>query len=123
MATVAFVSGWLTADVLQLCDLYRRLDAKRVDIDQRVMSLRAEDPDRDVLWRELEPLLAVLREVIGRLAKAPATSMPQLRGKAEVLAMLLREGDRGRGRGPMIPRCETTALALALADAIVGWSE
>ena len=54
MATVASASEWETADVVQLCDMYRLLDAKRVEIDRRVMSLRVEDPDRDTLWRELE---------------------------------------------------------------------
>ena len=119
MATVASMAGCETADVFRLCDIYRRLDTKRVDIDRRVMSLRAEDPDRDMLWRNLEPLLTRLREVIDRLAKAPATNMSQLRAKAEILAMLLRERDSC----PIVPECETTALALALADAIVGWSE
>ena len=121
MATVASASEWETADVVQLCDMYRLLDAKRVEIDRRVISLRVEDPDRDTLWRELELLLTGLREVIDRLAKAPATNMSQLRAKAEVLAMLLRERDLGGG--PTVPECETTALALALADAIVSWSE
>jgi hypothetical protein len=121
MATVASMSGWETADVLQLCDTYRRLDAKRADIDQRVMSLPADDADRDILWRRLGPLLTTLREVIDRLAKAPATNMSQLRAKAGVLAMLLRERDSCGGS--IVPECQTTALALALADAIVGWSE
>ena len=85
------------------------------------MSLREEDADRDMLWRKLEPLLTRLREVIDHLAKAPVTNMSQLRAKAEVLAMLLRERDLGGGS--IVPECETTALALALADAIVGWSE
>ena len=83
--------------------------------------MRAEDPDRDMLWRNLEPLLTRLREVIDRLAKAPATNMSQLRAKAEILATLLRERDSAGPR--YVPECETTALALALADAIVGWSE
>ena len=82
MATVASVSGWETADVFQLCDIY--VDwCQRADIDRRVMSLRVEDADRDTLGRKLEPLLTRLREVIDRLAKAPATNMSQLRAKAK----------------------------------------
>ena len=121
MATIASVSGWETADVFRLCDIYRRLETKRVEIDRRVMALRADDPDRDMLWQNLEPLLTRLREVIDHLAKAPATNMSQLRAKAEILAMLLR--GRDSSGGPIVSECETTALALALADAIVGWSK
>jgi hypothetical protein len=106
-----------STDVLQLCDMYRQLDNRRLDIDQRIMALPPDDPDRETLWHELEANLAELRGVISQLAVAPAADVTQVRAKAAVLATLLRSRDPDGNA--VIPDDENAALALALADDVV----
>jgi len=106
-----------STDVLQLCDVYRRLNDRRLDIDQRIVALPPDDPGRDTLWHELETNLAELRDVISQLAMAPSTDTIQVRAKATVLAALLRSRDPDGNT--VIPDDKSAALALALADDVV----
>ena len=101
---------------MSLPDGYRILNNQRIDIDRRMTMLAPDDPARDILWQDLEPVLARMRETVGRLAKSPATQMLEIRAKANVLAMLLRSGDDGAG--PVIPEDERSALALSLVEDI-----
>ncbi|MDR3533126.1 MAG: hypothetical protein P4L90_21520 [Rhodopila sp.] len=101
---------------LPLWDAYRALNDQRIDIDRRMTALPPDDPGRDILWQGLEPVLANLRDVVGQLARTPATQIPELRAKAAVLATLLRSDDPDGG--PVIPEPERSALALSLTDDI-----
>jgi hypothetical protein len=106
-----------STDVLQLCDMYRQSNDRRLDIDQRIMALPPHDPGRDTLWHDLETNLAELRDVISQLAMAPSTDTTQVRAKATVLATLLRSRDPDGNT--VIPDDKSAALALALADDVV----
>jgi hypothetical protein len=97
----------------RLAEAYRQLDDKRMDIDRRMTALAPGDPRRDILWQELEPVITLLRQVVSNLAKSPATQLPELRAKADVLASLLR----GEG-GAILPEDEKSALALSLTQDI-----
>jgi hypothetical protein len=99
---------------LPLAETYRLLDARRIEIDRTMISLTPDDPARDELWQELESVLEKLREVVGKLAKSPATDWPELRVKAAILARLLRQTDDGAS--PAIPEPERLALALSLTE-------
>lgn len=101
---------------MSLPDGYRILNNQRIDIDRRMTMLAPDDPARDILWQDLEPVLTRMRETVGRLAKSPATQMLEIRAKANVLAMLLRSGDDGAG--PVISEDERSALALSLVEDI-----
>jgi hypothetical protein len=102
------------AESLPLADVYRLLDDQREELDRRLSSLPPGDPARDVLWLELEPVLANLRAAVSDLARSQAADLPQLQAKAAILATLLRpRDDRG---GSVIPDAERVALALSLAD-------
>jgi hypothetical protein len=104
------------AEGLPLADVYRLLDNQRLDLDRRLLSLAPGDPARDVLWLELEPVLAKLRAAVSDLARSQAADLPQLQAKAAILATLLRpRDDRG---GSVIPETEQVALALSLTDDI-----
>ena len=103
-------------DMHQLCNTYLLLDDARADIDQRIIRLPPDAPDRDVLWLELETNLARQREVIERLAQTPATDTSELCAKAAVLAKLLRL--RNTNASPIVSDDKSTALALALAEDI-----
>ena len=109
-------SGQGISAELPLAEAYRLLDDKRIDIDRHMASLAPQDPARDILWQELEPILLKLREVVTSLAKSKATQLPDLRAKANVLAALLRAGEPGGG--PVIPENEKSALALSLTEDI-----
>jgi hypothetical protein len=108
-----------------LSDAYRGLNSQRLDIDRNMTILAPDDPARDVLWQELESVLARLRDIVGDLAGSPAEHLSELRDKADVLATLLRPD--GTGSGPVIPDEERVALALSLTDDVVrlsaGWHE
>ena len=110
------MTAW-NGDPLQLCSMYFQLDATRADIDQRIVRLPPDAPERDVLWQELETSLAELGDVIGRLARVQATDASQLSAKAAVLAKLLHSRDADGI--PIIPDDKSTALALSLADEVV----
>ena len=96
----------------RLYDALWALNDQRIDIDRRITVLPPDDFSSDTLWRELELVLVKLREVVSQLAKTPATHIPELRAKAEVLATLLRSNDTNGG--PVIPKDEIWALALSL---------
>ena len=110
-------SSEFSTDVLQLCDMYRQSNDRRLDIDQRIMALPPDDPGRDTLWHDMETNLAELRDVISQLAMAPSTDTTQVRAKATVLATLLRSRDPDGNT--VIPDDKSAALALALADDVV----
>lgn len=101
---------------LPLVEAYRLLDDRRTEIDRHMTGLAPDDPARDILWQELEPLLLKLREVVRSLAQSQATQLPEVRAKADVLATLLRAG--GLDGGPVIPESERAALALSLTEDI-----
>ena len=90
---------------------------QRLDIDQRLTALPADAVARDMLWDELEAVMAKLGGTVDRLAASPARKMAEIRAKANVLATLLRPGDAG---GPLIPERSTTALALSLINDLAG---
>jgi hypothetical protein len=110
----ASVNG--TALGLSLAEAYRMLDDKRLDIDRRIAGLGTNDPARDELWLELEPVLTKLRTVVSELAKVQAVHLAELQAKAAVLARLLRPEDDNSGQ--VIPDAERSALALSLTDDI-----
>lgn len=101
---------------LPLADVYRLLDVKRLDIDQRLTALPPDDPARDAVWLELEPVLTELREVVRELTQSRATRLTELRAKAAILAQLLRPEQAGGG--PPIPDGDKSALALSITDDI-----
>jgi hypothetical protein len=103
-----------------LCDTFWALNDQRIDLDRRITVLPPYDFSNDILWRELELVLVKLREVVSQLAKTPATHIPELRAKAEVLVTLLRSNDTNGG--PVIPKDEIWALALSLATDVAGLS-
>jgi hypothetical protein len=104
---------------LPLPDAYRVLNDQRIDIDRRIEILAPDDPARDVLWQELESVLASVHALLGNLTQSPATQLSDLRAKAAVLAHLLRFGTDGGG--PEITDNEKSALALSLSDDIAHW--
>ncbi len=99
-----------------LPEIFRVLNEQRLDIDRRLAGIPAGNPARESLWLELDPILAKIREVVGDLAKSPATSLPDVQAKAAVLASLIRpEQENG---GPIIPELDKLALTLSLTDDI-----
>ena len=99
-----------------LTDAYRLLDGQRIDIDRRLTELHQDDPERDILWQELEALLVKPREAVVRIANHPAADLSELNNKAVVLSALLRSGDAGGG--PTVSEAERLALALSITDDI-----
>jgi hypothetical protein len=104
------------AGVQLLPDTFRMLNEQRIELDQRIVMLPTDDPARDQLWQNLEPLLLKLREVVSDLTKAPAIDLQEVRAKAAVLAILLQP-NRIDG-SPIIPENETSALARSLTSDI-----
>src|SRR5690242_4967652 len=77
-------------DVQELCDRYRTLDQRRIELDQRIMASLGGDQNPETLWQEQEAVLQELHGLIAQLASTPAIDRDGLRGKASVLAILLR---------------------------------
>lgn len=99
-----------------LPETFRLLNEQRVDIDRRLAGIPVGNPGREFLWLELEPILAKIREVVGDLAKSPATGLPDVQAKAAVLASLIRpEHENG---GPIVPEMDKFALTLSLTEDI-----
>jgi hypothetical protein len=105
------------AEVTALCSTCHQLNSQRIELDGRIIGLRANDPSFDVLWQELASVLADLRDAAGRLARVSAPHLTDVRSKANVLAMLLPSVG---ANGPVISDDQTRALALSLADDIIG---
>ncbi len=101
-----------------VAETYELLNLRRVDLDRHIAALATDDPARDEAWQELEATLAEMRRLVGLLACSPANCPSELRAKAEVLVTLLRPGEPGGG--PVIPKAEQSALALSLADDVIG---
>jgi hypothetical protein len=91
------------------------LDGRRIDLDRHITSLAEDDPARDILWQELEAVLAQFGQVVNALAKSHATRLPEIRAKADMLAALLRSTDHS---GPIISDDERSELALSLTEDI-----
>jgi hypothetical protein len=108
--------GLSAAEAIELGDTYRALNDLRIDIDRRLMALPADDEGRDTLWQELETVIGRQSDLATRLAAAPATEAAVVRAKAAVLSLILSTGDTDlKASAP-----EVTALALSLADDVVG---
>jgi hypothetical protein len=95
-------------DVQELCDQYRALDQRRLELDQHITASPEGDQNREALWQEQE---AVLRQLHG-LTAMPAMDSDNLRNKADVLARLLRAS--GIDTAAIDP--PVLALALSVAD-------
>jgi hypothetical protein len=85
--------------------------------DQRFRALPPDDPGRDDLWLELENALAKMQDLVRRLANTPASNLTELRGKAAVLATLLRSVEEAGG-GPIVQDHSSKALALSVTHDI-----
>jgi hypothetical protein len=109
------------SEVLSLCSAYHALNELRADIDERIMAQPSDTSCCDELWPELGPVLARLDNVVKRLAKTRAIHMIELHAKAVVLATLLRSDDTGRDS--VIPSDKAVALALSLAEDVIGFPE
>jgi hypothetical protein len=103
-------------DVLERCDAYRALTETRISLDRRLMALGENDGARDVLWQELEDVMARLSGLAMELAATPATQPAALRAKAGILALMLRAG----GSGAEAFNEDAAALALSVADEVAG---
>jgi hypothetical protein len=77
--------------------------------------LEPYDPEWNDLWRDLQLVLARLREVVRALAKSPVNHPSELHAKADVLAILLRAEAGGAG---VVAEDDRAALALSLTDDI-----
>jgi hypothetical protein len=109
--------GRSTTGVLPLYDEYQALDGQRVDLDRRIMALPPDSDGRELLWIELEAVLAKLGDGVDRLAATAANGPAEVRAKAAALATLLRSEEGG---GPPLPKRQLLALALSLTDDIAG---
>jgi hypothetical protein len=95
--------------VLALYAKFLELDGSRIGINERMTALSPEDPSWDMLWVELEAVLARLREIVDRIADTPAINIAELRAKAVVLATRLRSGDEPE-------KALALSLSLSLSD-------
>jgi hypothetical protein len=100
--------------VLQLHESFQKLNQMRVDLDNSLATLLANDEKRDCLWLELESIVAQISELVARLAATPSAEPAELRAKASGLAVLLRTGEINPSAVPP----ETVALAISLADEV-----
>lgn len=108
--------GFNAMSVAQLCDAYRSLDERRIEIDKQMMTQAKDEVAREQLWAELETTLARLDDVIDRLTRLPAARLPDLRAKAIVVAALMR------GTGPQVTEVRRADLALSLTEDISDFS-
>jgi hypothetical protein len=101
---------------LPLPEAFHRLNNRRIDLDRRLTALSPGHPGRDLLWLELEPILAEIRVVVADLAKSSALQMSDVRAKAAVLATLTHPGENGGDA--IISDDEKSTLTLSLTDDI-----
>lgn len=97
-------------------EAFRWLNDRRIDLDRRLTTLPPGDPSRDLLWLELEPILAKMRVVVKHLAESAALQMSDVQAKAAVLATLVRPGENGGDA--IISDAEKSTLTLSLTDDI-----
>ena len=102
---------------LALCEAFHASNGLRAKIDQHIVGLPTDDLCRDILWQELELVVATLETLVRRLANTHASQLPVLRAKAVVLATVMLSG--AEGASPFITDDEKTALALSLANDII----
>jgi len=107
------------SQIIRLCDAYRALNDVRIDLDGCLMKLPEDDDRRDILWDELEAVLKQLSDLARELAATSLTQPFVLRAKGAVLALMLRAKDSDLS--VIVP--EATALALSLADGVVGLTD
>ena len=100
-------------NVVQLCDTYRLLDNQRNQLDQRLVSLTEDDPQRDVVWQELDAVMHRLSGLIACLAATASTQIAELHAKAGITSMVLKEHQADP------TSAGATALALSLANEVV----
>jgi hypothetical protein len=105
---------------LLLLDTYHTLNRQRTDINRHIAALAPDDPAQAILWQELDSLLCSLNIIVSALTRFPATHLPELQAKADVLATLLKPGETGGG--PIIPENKRVALALSLTDDVARFS-
>ena len=106
-------------EITVVCGTCHQLNSKRIELDRRIAGLRANDPSFDVFWQELASVLVDLRIAAGQLARVSAPCLTAVRCKANVLTMLICSTGAS---GPVIPDDQTRALALSLANDIIGLS-
>jgi hypothetical protein len=99
-------------DVQELCDQYRALDQRRLELDQHITASPEGDQNREALWQEQEAVLRQLHGLTTQLTAMPAMDSDNLRNKADVLARLLRAS--GIDTAAIDP--PVLALALSVAD-------
>ena len=94
--------------ITQLTDAYRTIDARRIDLDQRMSALPPDDIEgRDLLMMEMGSVLASRQDTLRRLALAQPQTLAELRAKASILLAL---GDQD----------DVSELARSLARDILG---
>ena len=94
--------------IRQLTDAYRAVDARRIDLDQRMSALPPDDIEgRDLLMTEMGSVLASRQDTLRRLALAQPQTLAELRAKASILLAL---GDQD----------DVSELAKSLARDILG---
>jgi hypothetical protein len=98
-----------------LPDAFRAANSQRLHIDRQMTRLEPYDAEWNDLWRDLQLVLAQLREAVRALAKSPANHASELCAKADVLATLLRAG---AGGAEVVAEDDRAALALSLTDDI-----
>jgi hypothetical protein len=105
------------SEVSSLSRACHRLNSQQIKLDKCIVSLRADDPNVDVLWQELASVLTELRNTVGRLVEVSASQLTDVRFKADVLATLIFSTGAGC---QVISDDQIRALALSLANDITG---
>jgi hypothetical protein len=85
---------------------------RRMALDHALLSLPEGEPERDVLWHDLDAIQEALLLSIRRLAAVAASGVAELQGKATVLAALLHMP----AADASAPAQELCALALSVAE-------
>src|SRR3954468_24820165 len=82
--------GEATGGISAMCDAYRDLDLRRLDVERRLLQMPERDARREPAWQELEALIAQLTTLVSELARVPSTTPAELRAKASVLHQALQ---------------------------------
>src|SRR5690348_2794860 len=101
---------------LAICRDFQAARISRLEVDRRIMDLPSDNACRNVLWQELELLIASERGAVQHLTAIRSGDLTGLRAKAAVLRSLL-EAD------PVVANEDALRLALSLAsdtDAVLG---
>lgn len=109
-------SGQGEATEPSITGVLKELVVQRDGIDARMRTLAANDPNRDLLWHDLEARLLDIRDAVRRLTDAPAVHLSDLRAKSEVIAAIVRR--LAVDHDPMLTDSEVWSLVLSLTDDI-----